>query len=506
MKKTCFNALSGIAAGLLGLFLAAHARAERVPPRLLLVISVDQMRGDYLERFRGEFKGGFKRLLEEGAWFSDAHHAHVPTETAPGHAVIMSGRYPSQMGIVGNKWFNPSTGEITENIEDSIFWKGPENFLRYNLADALKAKNGKSKVVAVSLKDRGAILMGGKKADLALWYEKSGGKFRTSSYYAPKTPEWVEKFNAQFLKVPSGQNAKDYFQSLILDPTGDQLLVDLAQKAVKEYALGSDADTDILTVSFSVMDYVGHSFGPDGPEMKKEILALDLKLAELLSFLEKRVGKERLYLALTSDHGVLPLVEELQKQGIPDARRVGVMEFVDVLEAEMQKRWPLPEDSKEKWILSLDMPNLYLNRVMAGKLNLDWSAFLTETAALAKSQPAIEETYSSIDLLLGRLPGNPYAAAYARSFLPSVSGDILLQPKQYVYLSDYPKGTGHGSPYPYDTHVPLLLWGPGIANKIFKDHALVADLAPTLGVLLGVNYPPTKGSRVLEEALSPAAP
>ena len=129
-----------------------------------------------------------------------------------------------------------------------------------------------------------------------------------------------------------------------------------------------------------------------------------------------------------------------------------------------------------------------------------------KTAALAKSQPAIEEAYTSLDLLLGRLPGNPYAAAYARSFLPAVSGDILLQPKQYVYLSDYPKGTSHGSPYPYDTHVPLFFWGPGIANKTFKDRALVADLAPTLGVLLGVDYPPAKGSRVLEESLPPAAP
>lgn len=455
---------------ILAVLLPLSAGAQ--PPRLVLVISVDQMRGDYFGKF--QFSKGLGRLRREGAHFSDAHQAHVPTETGPGHSVILTGKLPGQTGIVGNEWWDRAARKLVYNMGDSVHGTGPENIAVYTLGDAMKAKDPKTKVVGVSLKDRGAIPMAGKRADLAVWYDKKKGRAVTSSYYGA-APAWLEKLTAP--------------ESILESPAGDEFVLKLALEALERFGLGKDDAADVLAVSFSSPDYVGHRYGIDGPELKAQFEALDGVIERLLAAAEKKAGKGRVLLALTADHGVVPSPEDASGKAM-GVRRLGWKAFGEALETELQKLAPAPG---RKWLVGNVIPNLYLDRALADELKVDWTDFLDKAAGAAAKLDGVAEVYTS----------ETYTASKTirRSYYAGRSGDLIIVPRPAVLFTDYPAGTSHGTPHAYDSHVPVLFWGEAFKAGEYKDKAEVADIAPTLARVLGLDFPPAEGATIRTEAL-----
>lgn len=471
------------------LWLAAlgTAKPAGAVPRLLVVISIDQMRWDYLDRYAAEYKGGLKILREEGAVLT-AQHAHIPTETGPGHAVILTGRFPDQTGIVGNEWWDRALSTKVYVVADSVYGLGPENLLAYTLGDVLKAKDPESRVVSLSFKDRAAILLGGKKADAALWFDRKKGEFVTSSYYS--RPGWLAAFNARMKSEdgPLAEAPKAYYQQLAYTPGADRLLLSLAEEVLSRYGLGKDEHPDILAVSFSATDYIGHRYGSESPQMHEQLKNLDAVLGELIRKLSLHVGKRNFDLVLTSDHGVMPLPARNKGEG---PVRILFDEFGASLEKTLQYQFP----AKEPWILANEYPNIYLNRALASKLRLDWRVFLRKAAQVLNYAPGVAHVYVADEI--GR--EDRYAGVYRRSVRAGRSGDLLVRVSSGVLVTIPEYLDDHGTPYDYDTRVPLVFWGPDFKSGRFPEPAWVADLAPTCGVLLGVSLPPAEGSRVHDE-------
>lgn len=457
-------------------------------PKLLVVVSVDQMRADYLER---GFTQGFKRLKDEGAVYTNAFHDHVPTETGPGHAAILTGQRPGRTGIVGNDWWDRALGREVYVVYDSVHGLGPEHLLAYTLGDALKAADPESRVVSVSVKDRAAILMGGKRPDAALWYDRKTGHLTTSSYY--QRPRWLEKLDRRLHRkggplesaaTPEGA------EELVYHSSADAAVLLLAEEALSRFALGRDEHPDILAVGFSATDYVGHRNGFEGPEMSEHLRLLDGTVAELLAAAERAAGKGNFDLVLTADHGVTPRPEDPRGQ----AQHVKRVMFDD-LGAEVEKQLQGDYPSKEPWVVN-DYPNLYLSTTNWRGTGLDWRALQRHAAKLAERAPDVAKAYvpGEID------PGEPFAAVYERSVLPGRSGDLVIRVKEGVLVTDRPTGADHGTPYENDRRVPLIFWGPDFLPGTHGEPTPVVDLAPTCAALLGVPLPYAEGA-ARQEAL-----
>lgn len=466
-----FARVTGAVLALLPLAFAGIAGAAD-PPRLVLVISVDQMRADYLGKF--PFSKGFAKLTGEGAVFTEAYHAHIPTETGPGHSVILTGKLPAQTGIVGNEWWDRASRRGVTAFSDSVYGSGPENLLAYTLGDGMKARDPRTLVVAVSLKDRAAIPLGGKRADLAVWYDKKSERAVTSTYYGVP-PAWLGPL--------AGSNA------MLETPAGDEFVLRLALEALEHVPLGTDDVPDILAVSFSSPDYVGHHFGIDGPQLAVQYDALDDVLARLIAAAEKQAGAGRVIVALTADHGVVPAPEDPSGQAMK-VHREDWDGFGKALEARLQKIRPTVG---RPWLLLNAIPNLYLDQALAHELGVDWPAFLETAAAAVRTMPGIAEVYTPADYWKSDV--------VRRSYYAPRSGDLIAIPQYAALFTDYPAGTSHGTPYDYDSHVPVILWGAPFKPGRYADRAGVADIAPTLGQVLGVTWPAAEGSRVLGECL-----
>jgi predicted AlkP superfamily pyrophosphatase or phosphodiesterase len=429
----------------------------------------------------GTYTGGLARLQREGYVFEDARHVHAPTETGPGHAVISTGRFPGTNGIVGNNWFDRRLGSSTYCVADSVYGLGPELLWGYALGDALKAKDSESRVVSVSLKDRAAILLGGKKPDAALWYSSKLGAFRTSSYY--QEPKWLGKFNRRLRE--KGEPLRDatttYQVEIARTPEADRMVLELALEAAKRFKLGRDDHPDILFVSFSATDYIGHRYGPDSPQMDEQLRRLDGLLGELLDGAERQAGRGRVDLILTADHGAHPHPRE--------AKRFTYDEIGASIERALQYDFPV----KGRWLIDNAFPNLYFDRDLARRTGLDWRVFLREAAKRVEALDGIAKVY-----IPGELDAaDPYAAVYARSLAPGRSGDLVARPSENTIIYDPPDIGEHGTPYEYDYHVPLVFWGPDAKTGRSTDTVRVADLAPTAAALLGFSFKPEPDSRVL---------
>ncbi len=489
---------------------------ETERPRLVLLVAVDQFRYDYLTRFRADFHGGLDLLLREGAVFTNAHLEHYPTVTAVGHSTMLSGAPPSISGIIGNDWYERATRSNVESIDDSeveavghdgAHAASPRRLLVSTVADELKLAGFTSKAIGLSLKDRSAILTVGRMADGAYWYDADTGGFITSTWYRPDLPEWLRVWNGRRVadtfagrewtgeRLPSAAGPALY-SAVYGSPFGNELLLSLAEAALEGEDLGRAGSTDVLSVSFSSNDSVGHDSGPDSAEVAAITRDTDRVLHLLLAAAHRKVGLSRTVVVLTADHGVAPVPEVNTARKMPGGRfgRAPLVEAVS--------RALVAAFGPGEWIVGRAGSSLYLNLGLARAKKVDPALLAEQAAAAASELPMVYRALTRGQILRGALPDDPWCRRVARGFHPARSGDveILLYP---YWIGSGDPGTTHGTPYSYDTHIPLLIMGPGVRPGRYHGGVALNDLAPTLATLLGTETPSGSAGRVLSEALAP---
>jgi predicted AlkP superfamily pyrophosphatase or phosphodiesterase len=559
--------------------------AEPGKPRLVVLVIFDQLRGDYVEKWQPLFgKDGFVRLQNEGARFVNCHYPHAITTTGPGHASLLTGCGPDVHGIIGNTWYDRSSGAMVNCAESTRYQRvpplpkvlpkeeltdkekereakekksetqtkseststaanpaygTPDRQLAPTIGDSLKAATGgKGKVFGLSFKDRSAILPAGAKADGAYWLDRADGTIVTSTYYRDAVHPWVNELNKKrsadewfgktweksrsdidYVKfagpdavtgegkgyrqgvvfphrIDGGlkQPAKAYYDALVTSPFGNDLLMELVKAAVAGEKLGGDEIPDLLAISFSSNDSIGHVWGPESQEVLDMTLRTDRQLAELLTFLDDKVGKGKYLLCLTSDHGVCPLPELSAKRGM-DVGRLPVNSILAAGEAMLRKIYD-PDgaaDAKTRFIEYRSGIWIYLNHKLIASKGLQVADVAKTLAEFLARHVGIDRTFTRAELE-GKLdPYDTVGRRMRKAYHPERSGDVSFVLKPYWQEGD-PKtstGTGHGSPHAYDTHVPLLVFGPNVKPGIRKEEVAPATIASIFAKALGI-APPTK--------------
>ena len=502
-------------------------------PRIIVGIVVDQMRYDYITRYWDKFgEGGFKKLVGEGYNCSNTHYNYVPTYTGPGHASIYTGTTPAVHGIIGNDWYNRATGKNVYVTADSVVngvgttttagKMSPQYLMSTTITDELRlASNLRSKVIGIALKDRSSILPAGHSANGAYWFEAAGGKWISSDWYMKSLPEWVVKFNeknlpASYLRKPwttllpiekyteSTADDSPYedlypgetkpifphdfpllgpanFEFIKSSPYGDVLTKEFALAAMKAEELGKDEFTDILAISFSSPDYIGHQFGTQAIETEDAYLRLDRDLADLISTVEAWAKKENVIFFLTADHAAIPNIKFLNDQKIP----AGL--FSLSLTSDTLQKYLAAKYGNQRWVLAFDNDQIYLDHALLDTAKIPLETMCADVCKFLLSQKGIYNVLTAEDLRT-----NEYywgiRSYVQKGFYPSRSGDIaiILEPGLIEYKL---KGTTHGAGYTYDTHVPLLFYGAGIPVGRTSRNINITDIAPTLSQILGIQSP-----------------
>jgi len=502
--------------------LALPAFPAPAKPKLVLAIVIDQFRYDYLLRFRKDYKSGFVRMLDHGANYTDAHYIHALTVTAVGHSTFMSGATPSISGIIGNEWYDRRDGKTVTSVSDDrtklISSAGgtgssPRRMLVSTVGDELKMQGGDSKVIGISIKDRSAILPAGHMADAAYWYDNDANEFVTSSYYREELPEWAKAFNQEgryrrtvgaqwmpfeveggkpFCTMVSGA-ALRFCGAIEATPWGNELIEEFAESAIEGEKLGRHASTDVLAVSFSSNDYVGHALGPDAPEVRDISIRTDRLLGKLFQFADAQVGAGNTLIVITADHGVAPVPEVNQARKMPGGRLSNAAMAAKVNDA-LSKRF-----GPGKWITSGGVGNVYLNLDLITKMKADPAEVERVAAEAIAGEDHIARVFTRHDLETGRVQQDAIGRAMTLQFFAPRSGDVFAVAEPY-YMFDA-SGTTHGTPYDYDTHVPLMILGPGIKAGIYTRSVAINDVAPTLATILGVETPSGSVGHVLIEVM-----
>jgi hypothetical protein len=494
--------------------LAASLLAAAPKPKLVLAIVVDQFRYDYLTRFRGEYHGGLDRLLSRGAVFTNAHFEHYPTVTAVGHSVFLSGANPALSGIAGNEWYDREEGKSVTSVSDShtqLLGAGdnrtgssPRRLLVDTLGDELKiASSGKARVIGISLKDRAAILPAGHMADGAYWFDTTAGSFVSSTFYFADLPAWVKEFDrgrpadqyrgAAWLNHTMTQDLSKLYADVDASPFGNELVERFAERALEAEQLGRHDATDVLAVSFSSNDYVGHQVGPDSPEAHEMCIRTDRLLAKLLDAVDQAVGAGKVLVVFTADHGVAPLPEVNAQRRMPGGR----LQFADISKAVLAALVSKYGDGA--WITSTADAGIYLNLDLIAKKNLDRAEVNRTAAAAALDVPHVFRVYTREQLMAGAVMDDQVGRRVMNGYYARRGPDmeILLEP----YWVPYRTGTGHGTTFDYDTHVPVIFMGPGVRARQYDANIAVTDIAPTLATMLEVETPSGSAGRVLVEML-----
>ncbi|MBI3650018.1 MAG: alkaline phosphatase family protein [Acidobacteria bacterium] len=522
--------------------------ATNAKPKLVVLIVIDQFRYDFLERFEDLFGvGGFKRLINNGAFFTNANYDYVPTYTAPGHAAIATGSVPAQNGIVGNTWFDRDLGKVRVMVSDlkaknvtmtgvqtQVGAPSPRALIGTTLGDQMRlATNQQAKVIAISQKDRGAVLPGGQHPNGVFWYQSSDGTYISSDYYFQTLPAWVQTFNTKnrpdkyFGKkwehlLPDAAYArtqKDYtplqktalgdkfpytltggeekpgtkFYNLFeLTPFATEHLAALAKAAITAEALGADDFTDFLSVSFSAPDLIGHAYGPDSAEVLDTYVRLDQVVADLLNFIDAKVGLTNTVIALTGDHGVSPVPEYLAKLGY-DAARVPTQALIEAVNKALNERY----NKNEKWVQSFVNDQLYLDQKLLAAVKADAEEVEKIAGDAALKTPGVVNYFTRSQILEGDLPNTALARRVTNGFNRARSGDVWVIIKPFSFFTEGSIATTHGSPYNYDTHVPVIFFGKGIQKGRFSMECSPSDIAPTLASLLRIELPSNRYGRVL---------
>ena len=532
----------------------ASARNAGSKPKLVVVIVMDQFRAEYLTRFAPFFgDGGFKWLMRSGANLTNARYTYATTYTGPGHALILSGSYGHTNGIIANKWYNYESGQ-----SEAMFYDpdakligletaagddvSPRNFIGNNLSDQLLMSNNfKSKAIAVSLKDRAAIMLSGKLGK-AYWYHEGTGGFLSSTYYMKDLPEWVKSFNARkipdshysgqwgkslpaaaydisteddlpfetdfkglgrtfphTLKDKSGKPSPDFYEAFTATPFATDYELQFARHVIETENLGGDQYTDLLGISITATDIAGHSFGPNSQEVQDLIARADKQLAEFFAYLNRKFRSGEVVIAFTADHGATPTPEYMKSLGV-DAGRIRKKQLGEAVEQALDA-----EFGEGKWVVGLEDPSIFLNRALIAEKKLDRAHVQRAAGEAILKIKGVAGYFTHSQMLNGQLPPNQMARYFEKSFHPERSGDILVVTKPFYFWGKYGEsdhGSTHGSPYEYDTHVPLILVGAAIRPGVYNFSADIADLAPTLSTILGIGAPSGNEGRTLHEILS----
>jgi len=544
----------------------APAEGGTPPPRLILQITVDQLRGDLPGRFLERMgDGGFRFLLENGVVFTNAHHAHANTETIVGHATLATGAHPSAHGLIGNVWLDRASGQLTYNVEDARYplltagadvdrgteidptqraagtdGRSPASILVSTFSDELAIRTGgRARIFGVSVKDRGAIALAGH-AGKAFWFSKQKGEFVSSRFYYDRYPDWVAAFNAirsaqryaneswdllldrseyefgdrddqpwetafgsfgRTFPHPYGPGDGKYFTTLLtLSPAGDELTLDFAKSLIENESLGADEITDYLSVSFSSTDYVGHLFGPSSLEQEDNLLRLDRTLADLLSFVDQRVGLDRTLVVLSADHGGPEVPGYLDQMGIeagyvdPESwdREAGI--------ARLKERFGLGGELIQEYF----HPYVYLDRDLIRQRGLSQAEVEGAVAEEVTKLEGVALAVSSTALMEGRVPDTDLIRAILHNHHPKRSGDVFVVFEPHWFINDFDGLTvaaTHGSPWRYDTFVPLVFAGSDLKPRHVSREVLTLDVATTLAATVGAKPPSGARGEVLQEVV-----
>jgi hypothetical protein len=539
---------------------AAEEPAPVSRPKLVVVLSVDQLRADYLTRFEDLFlpanaggkPGGFRWLMQKGAWFADAHHDHYPTYTGPGHAVLLTGAPPQASGIVGNQWFDRDWKRIRYCVEGGTAPAAnggpvsPETLLVTTVGDELEtATGGNAKTFSFGLKDRAAVLMAGHLADGVFWFDESRGRWQTSDWYRgdDKMPEWLREWNQrrlpdeafgkdwtfdagagallrlwvppgdarpQAFSIPldqgkplakggEGNEARTWYRNWARTPWANDWVLQSALRCVFAEGLGKDAWPDLLTVNLSTNDYIGHGWGPDSAQVLDVTVKTDRALSAFLQGLDAEVGLANVAFVLSADHGVAPNPLKSRKSGLPsgiqpdDDGGVGVSPQRDAAEKALDAAF-----GADDWVLQHVEHQVYLNPDAFGRHpGVTRESAEAVAAEACERFPGMHACFTRTQILEGRLPDTPAARAVSLGFHRRVSGDVVIVAEPLWSPVRSRDGATHGSVFPYDSHVPLIFAGFGASAAVVRERASTRDIAPTLSFLLGISPPSGSQGRVL---------
>lgn len=525
--------------------------------RFVLQITIDGLRADLINRYANGFsKGGFRLLTEKGTYYTNAHYQFANTETIVGHATLATGTFPSQHGMVGNVWFDRDAGELAYNIEDPDHpiiptrkneskgaqvdpaqkksrtqGRSPAVLLAPTIGDGLAAYfGGRSKIFGVSGKDRSAVSMAGH-AGKAFWFSTNTGDFVTSTYYYDTYPDWVVKWNdlrqaegyagkswallndpstylladqddrpyeadlkgyGRVFPHPFGQaDDKLLYTRILISPIGDQLTLDFCKSLITHEQLGQDEIPDYLSISFSGVDAVNHFFGPSSLENEDVVVQLDRTLEDLFSFIDKSIGLMRTLVVFSADHGMADMPEYMTGLGYK-AGRLDPDQIVSTANRVGQKY------GIDEVVRFFYRPYLYLNdeKIAAAKLDRikvehAIADALTDFDGIALAVASSRLTVQQSNPLISRVRNNHHV---------SRSGDIYIIQEPYWFLFDKgPVAAMHGSPWRYDTHVPVVFMGPTIKPNTVYRLVHPVDVAPTIAALLGMTPPGSAQGSLLEE-------
>ncbi|MGP8245344.1 MAG: alkaline phosphatase family protein [Bryobacteraceae bacterium] len=498
----------------LTLLICGIAGAAPRKPKLVVAVVFDQFRYDYLTRFRSEYHAGFDRLLTKGAVFTNARYEHYPTITAVGHSTFLSGATPAISGIVGNSWFDRDEGKSVTSVSDSATklvggtgpGSSPRRMLVDTVGDELKmASGGTSRVIGISHKDRAAILPAGHTADAAYWFLDPIGGFVTSTYYEDALPAWVRDFDSSRpCQAYAGQkwlnhslpiSGEKLCEAVTDSPFGNDLLERFAERALEGEQLGKHESTDLLAVSFSSNDIVGHQYGPDSPEVREMCVASDRVLGKLIAAVERQVGPDGFVLVMTGDHGVAPIPEVNIERKMPGGRMIG-NPVAKAVEAALTKKY-----GDAAWIANRAETGLYLNLEAIDSRKIDRAEADRVAAEAALGVPHVFRVYTREQLLNGQIQDDSIGRRVSNGFFAQRSPDveILLDP---YWIAGATKAS-HSTPFGYDTHVPVVFLGAAIRPGHYDQPVTVNDVAPTLATLLAVETPAGAVGRALAEIFVP---
>jgi predicted AlkP superfamily pyrophosphatase or phosphodiesterase len=531
------------------LLFSAAALAQR--PALVVVMMVDGLPQEQVVKYRDLYgSGGFKRLLEDGAWFGNAHHMHAVTLTAPGHATMLTGSYPYRNGIIANEWVDRTSFEQVYNTGDAahryigdetkkLDGTSPARLRVTTVGDELRySNNGQSKVIAISGKDRGAILLAGHRGTAYMYMDQSG-RFASSTYYMKAHPAWHDAYYAKkpqdkwigqswTLLMPEGAYARSvvegqawqrpfagasrsfpfvlpndpakpaaYYGALLRTPFADEATLDFARAAIEGESLGRNPAgvPDILGISLSTHDYVNHAFGPESRPSQDHMLRLDRALAGFFTYLDRTIGLDKVLITMSADHGFMNAPEYSAANGLA-GQRLNSSRLMTDLNAALQQRFGVKENLAPRFAY----PSMPLDQQAIAKSNLNRAEVEAFAAQFIMNFPGVSQVFTRTQLERGDVPNTPLRAQVLKAWNRDLSGDLYIVQHPYTMFGG--QVVTHGSPYTYDTNVPLMLLGrTWIKPGKYPQSAAVADLAPTLAYLLEVRPPSGSEGRVLEEIL-----